>query len=85
MDKKTLVNAKSEFSDFIQEHPHLAALQDEIEQLKLSCDNDPLLSSVLIFEASQECLKDELIPSLKDLDSKLESLRRAIEQHSKAS
>jgi hypothetical protein len=84
MDNKALANAKSELSDFLQEHPHLAPLQDEIEQLKKSCDNDPLLSTIMIFEVIKECLKDDLIPSLQDLASKLDELRKDNDQGNKA-
>jgi hypothetical protein len=85
MDDKTLVNAESELKDFLEKHPHLAGLQDEIEKLKQSCGNDPLQSTIMIFEVMKECLEQDLIPSLNRLNSDVDKLKKILEKTDKAS
>ncbi|MBT7609949.1 MAG: hypothetical protein HN576_09340 [Bacteriovoracaceae bacterium] len=80
MDKKTLINAENELKDFLERHTHLAELQEEIEKLKQSCGDDPLQSTVMIFEVMKQCLLQDLIPALGDLDAEVNKLKETFEK-----
>jgi hypothetical protein len=76
MDDSALLKAQKELDNFLSENPHLTELQNEIDNLKSQCGDDPLVSTVLIFEVIKESLREELIPSLKELAQKIDDLKR---------
>ncbi len=76
MDDSALLKAQKELDDFLLENPHLRELQNEIDNLKSQCGDDPLVSTILIFEVIKESLREELIPSLKELGQKIDDLKR---------
>jgi len=67
MDKKALEAAQKELEDFLNEHPQLRGLQNDIDRMLEQVGDDPLKRLRVLSELIRQCLEEELKPNLEKL------------------